>query len=84
MKHLPLSLVNESLNREAVKYEPICFKTLMKYMELVLEAVRARIEQELPKRFGLIFDVWSDGSGGHLVGVYAKYCAEEAVQNVIF
>lgn len=45
----------------------------MKYLHLLGDEVRKQITAELPDRFGVLFDGWSDGAGSHYVGIFAEY-----------
>ena len=51
---------NERL-RHAVKFDSLSFKSFMKYLHLLNYASVRKIAAELPNKFGIIFDDWSDG-----------------------
>jgi len=72
-KHLSFSIVDDKSFRNAVKFDPLCTNTLMKYLEFVADEVRSLIAVNISQRFGLIFDGWSDGYGSHLVAVFATF-----------
>jgi len=73
MGGLPFSFVENEFARKNSKHEPICTKTLMKYIAALKLKVRDSIKGEIPNQFGIIFDGWSDGLGGHYVGLFASY-----------
>ena len=66
------SFVDKPLVRKNTKLEPICQKTLQKYIDLVSLEVEKKITSALPSNFGLIVDGWSQQSE-HFVGVFACF-----------
>ena len=46
---------------------------MSKYLRLVDEKVDERLIEELPDKFGIITDGWSEGTT-HYYGVFAAYC----------
>jgi hypothetical protein len=52
----PFLFVEDKLNRKYSRLDPICRKTLMKYMEAVYEYVLKKLARLLPATFGGIFD----------------------------
>jgi hypothetical protein len=52
----PFSVVDNEETRKFSKWEPICKKSLVKYMNLLLDNVLASLKSILPKYVGIIFD----------------------------
>jgi hypothetical protein len=77
---LPFSVVENEVFRNAVKFNPISRKTLVKTMEKTWEIHCEVIKEELPEKFGIIFDGWTcDYTNTHYVAVFAVYLAEGAL-----
>ena len=58
-----------------VKYEAMSIKTLMNILKMLGEVVTKEIYSNLPKKFGLYHDCWSNGND-HYMGIFASYCVE--------
>jgi hypothetical protein len=66
------SFVEKQLTRQNSNLSPISVDTLVYYIEKLVPTVETKIAQELPTKFGLIIDGWSDHSM-HYVGLFACY-----------
>ena len=55
-RNQPFTAVEDEETRKFSKWDPITVKTLMKYMNLLLENIFASLKSILPKYVGLIFD----------------------------
>ena len=51
----------------------------MGYFEKITDEVRSSLQNEFPATLGIIFDGWSDGSGAHLVAIFAPYVFQDSV-----
>ena len=50
----------------------------MKYFQLLVKEVEEKFESDLPEKFSLILDGWSEnGSGTQYVGTFAVYQSKE-------
>ena len=72
----PFSYVEDPIIRRQSKYEGICVDTLMKYHDLVVKRVEEKVKLELPEKFGILFDGWSERST-HYLAVYAVFPPKE-------
>ena len=68
-----LRFVEGELTRKYSNLTPIDTDTLVKYMDKLVTSVEANIKENLPEKFGLIFDGWSDQTSTHYFGIYAVY-----------
>jgi hypothetical protein len=71
--------LNHSKNEKVRKYtnlSPISNKTFIKYLEAVSKQVELKLKHELPNKFGLVFDGWSDDDV-HYVALFACYRTKE-------
>ena len=53
-------------------------ETLMKYMELLVLQVENRIKDDLPEKFAIIFDGWSEDST-HFIGIFAVFSSAKDI-----
>ena len=60
MNGFPFSFVEKEVNRRYTKLEPISPRTLLKDMPNLTVRVEKDIVKELPKKFSLVNDGWSD------------------------
>ena len=72
MRNQPLSEVDNELTRAILKCKPMSSKSLRKYILAMIPVVERRIHDEIPDKFGLLFDGWSDGTV-HYVAIFAIY-----------
>jgi len=72
MRNQPLSEVDNKLTRALFKCKPVCSKSLRTYILAMIPIVESTIHSELPDKFGLLFDGWSDSST-HYVALFAVY-----------
>jgi len=72
MKNLPISMVDDPLTREAVRYKPLGSKSLRKYILSVCNVMKESVKCKLPNKFAIVFDGWSEGTT-HYIGVSASY-----------
>jgi len=70
--NLPFSFCESERTRENTKLKPIATNTLKKYMFETVEAIEKRIKEELPPRFAIVIDGWSEGTR-HYYGVFAAF-----------
>lgn len=73
MRNQPLSELDNDLTRRLVKAKPIHSQTMRKYILNMVPLVERAVTTELPDKFALLFDGWSDGPV-HYVGLFATYC----------
>lgn len=72
MSNLPFQFVEDPLTRKNTSLESITDETVKKYLVLVTESVEKRIADDLPEKFGIVIDGWSDGTT-HYIAVFASY-----------
>lgn len=72
MRNLPISEVDDKDTRSILNTKPISSKTLRKYILALTPHVEKVISEELPDKFGLVFDGWTSGST-HYVAIFATY-----------
>ena len=73
-KGLPFTFVEDPLTRAFTNLDPICRITFMNYMEKVTIKAEKKIADDLPEKFGIIFDGWSNmGTSTHYVAIFACY-----------
>lgn len=72
MLNQPLSIVDNPLTREGMRYKPVTSKLLRKNILALGKEVRASIKKKLPNKFSIVFDGWSEGTV-HYIGVSAAY-----------
>ena len=74
MNDEPFSFVDNKYVQKNTCLEPICTKTLMKYLQRVHILVEKDIASKLPYRFGLTFDGWTcDGTSDHYIAIFASW-----------
>jgi hypothetical protein len=74
--NFPFSILENKLLRKAVRYEDISVDTFQKYLYLVTAEVEVQVAKNLPAKFGLIIDGWSEGNQ-HFFGLYAAFDTQE-------
>ncbi len=72
MCDFPLSIVENQKFLNYSKLTKLSRKTLDKYLYKTLQYVQNSIKEQLPDRFGLIFDGWSC-DGEHYIAIFATY-----------
>lgn len=77
-KNMPFSFVEEPAFRELAGDKGMSTETYMKLLVRVSDEIEGIIKEELPDKFGLVFDGWS-AKGDHFVGLYAVYSIEQRV-----
>ena len=70
--NLPICTVEKSTFRNYSNLEAISVNTFIKYLKLVEAAIDIKLKEELPAKFGLVIDGWTEGTT-HYFGVYAAY-----------
>ena len=70
--NLPLSTVEKPTFREYSRLDAISVDSVTKYLRLVEGKIDEKLKQELPKKFGIVIDGWSEGTT-HYYSVYANY-----------
>lgn len=73
VKNLPLSIVDDPLTREGMKYKPVTSKLLRKYILATSKAMIASIAEKLPNDIAIVFDGWTVGCI-HYIAISASYC----------
>jgi hypothetical protein len=76
MKNLPVSFVDCEYTRDITRLKPISAKTLRRHILDVLSVTKETIQLELPSRFAIVFDGWTEGTQ-HFIGVAAAYLKPE-------
>ena len=72
MKNLPVSFVDCPHTREISRLKPVSGKTLRGHILALRDILRETLRNELPQKFVIVFDGWSEGTQ-HYVGVAAAY-----------
>ena len=75
--NLALSVCEKATYRKNSKLNDVCGKTLRKYMATLVDNVVDKIKADLPDKFGIVFDGWSDGTSTHFVAIFAAYVDKE-------
>ncbi len=70
--------VENAVYQRMAKYDPIAYKTLMKFKEKLTEIVEGKITSLLLDKFGLVFDGCCCADT-HYVGVYTTYLSEDEI-----
>jgi hypothetical protein len=71
-ENLPFNFCEKECTRKYVRLKSISVESVMKYMELLVIEVEERIKKDLPDKFALVFDGWSEDST-HFIGIFAVY-----------
>jgi hypothetical protein len=72
MKNLPVSFVDCSYTRELARIKSVCGRTLRGNLLSLRDVMKDAIRQELPSRFVIVFDGWTEGTH-HYIGIAASY-----------
>ena len=72
MKNLLVSFVNCPYTREIARLKPISALTLRCHIISLLAQVKEALSRELPSKFAVVFDGWTEGTQ-HYIGVAAAY-----------
>ena len=56
------SMVENELDKKYSKLSAITRPTFMKYMNLLTKEVEAKVREDLPQKFGIMIDGWTDCS----------------------
>ena len=70
--NLPISIVEKQTYRNYSNLENVSVDTFTKYLKLVESRIDDKLREELPTKFGLIIDGWTEGNT-HYFGVFAAY-----------
>ena len=74
IKGLPFSFVEDESTRQFSKLEPISKQSLLSYMEKITVSVEESIKAELPSKFGIVIDGWSDlATSTHYLAIFGCY-----------
>lgn len=71
-RNLPLSAVETKEFRDYSSLDSIGVKTIAKYLRLVDLEIEKTLKNELPQRFGLLIDGWTEETT-HYYGLFAAY-----------
>lgn len=70
--HQPMNVVERRSFRDLIHHDEVkCAKTLRKYMFSLYNNVLGEIAKQLPDKFGIVLDGWSDGASNHMVSFFA-------------
>lgn len=72
MKNLPVSFVQCPFTRDISRLKAVSAQTLRGHILSLLSVVKEAIKNELPSKFTLVFDGWTEGTH-HYVAVAAAY-----------
>ena len=73
MLNQPLSIVDDPLTRDGMRYKPITSKLLRRNILALCKEMQTSIKHRLPAdKFSIIFDGWTEGTI-HNIGVLAAY-----------
>jgi hypothetical protein len=75
-ENLPFSFCEKQSTKKYAKLKSISVETVQKYMELLVVEVEHRIKKEIPDKFAIVFDGWSEDST-HFIGIFVSYLTEE-------
>ena len=70
--NLPIATVEKPTFRSYSNLEAISVNTFGKYLKLVEAVIDKKLKEELPAKFGLVIDGWTEGNT-HYFGVFAAY-----------
>ena len=71
-------MVDKPVVRKYIKVEPIERHRLVSYMQKLTKSVEKKISEELPSKFGVLIDGWSDmGTSTQYFAVFAVYENQE-------
>eukprot|EP00171_Calliarthron_tuberculosum_P022099 IDg22099t1 len=82
MRNQPILEVDDPLTRGIVKTKAVSSKSVRKYILSMVPLVERAVAAEMPEKFGLLFDGWSDGSV-HFVAIFATYLACDEYQETL-
>ncbi len=71
----PFTVVENPVHVQFSRYEPLCYKTLMKYIDLLTTRVEQKVAAMPPSKFAPVFDGWTVGDT-HYVALFATFPAE--------
>ena len=72
MKNLPVSFVDCTYTRNISRLKQVSGRTVRRHILSLLDVLKDTLRRELPSRFVLVFDGWSEGTQ-HYIGVAAAY-----------
>lgn len=72
MKNLPVSIVECPFTRDIAKLKPVSAPMLQRHILSLVSVVKEAIKNELPLKFTLVVDGWTEGSQ-HYISVMAAY-----------
>ena len=76
-ENLPFNYCEKECTRKYAKLKSISVESVMKYMDLLVVEVEERIKKDLPQKFAVVFDGWSEDST-HFIGIFAVFISDEA------
>ena len=80
MNGFSFNFVKNQLNRKYTNLQPICRITLVKDIENLTRKVETKISKDLPEKFGLFLDGWSDmGTSTHYMAIYAIFATDSSL-----
>ena len=80
----PFSFVENELNNKYSNLPPISKKTFMVYLQKLTTKVESAISEEIPDKFGLIIDGWSDYSTStHYFAIFSCFAKKDNSQSTV-
>ena len=76
-ENLPFNFCEKECTRKYTKLKSISVESVMKYMELLVLEVEERIKKDIPQKFAVVFDGWSEDCT-HFIGIFAVINSDEA------
>jgi hypothetical protein len=78
-RNQPLNEIDNEITRDMLNVKPISSKTLRKYNVSLTLLVEKSIAEQLPGKFGLLFDGWTARTV-HYVALFASYVNNAGIQ----
>jgi hypothetical protein len=75
----PFNEIDNEITQDMLNVRPISSKTLRKYILSLTPLVEKSIAEQLPGKFGLLFDGWTAGTV-HYVALFASYVNNAGIQ----
>jgi hypothetical protein len=74
--NLPIDFITKKVARKYIRLNKISRNSFMKYAQKVTELTERKIAAILPKKFGIVFDGWTE-NGKHFVALFARFLNED-------
>ena len=66
----PFYVTENHVFRGSIRFPPLRYRTLMKFMHMLTRHVEAKITRRLPEKFAVVFDGWSENQT-YFAGIFA-------------